>query len=716
MLEGLLLLFLLYHCLRAPADSVWRFSFRLAKPASVGNRVHSLAAAEGSEEEEGGGGGCGGLAGLFGGARGKSRTAVRQAESPTPPRSPRSPEKPPLASDEEVQPPTPSNLPALFVQAGGGGRSHGAGEGSEGGEGCEGGGDNRGQGAHTGSSLRDWDPGLSSSSAATAAGRLTLAMRHVLESSTSLKDRCQSLEDAEDALRVLGAALPEDVRRCAWDWHARQTDLLQRLELATAARREVLAFADEVSGEVSGEIASALSQAQAQALAQAAARPGEVAGVWMGARTDLFGTSAAAFFPGSVAPAGKARPRGGATASPSQLGGPAGQAAGWAARLYEQLRWQATRLRQQTSEAAHDDADAIRQARRRIDQGELDRLAAEHVEGLVACEAGLRKARASGKKEEVAAWTEALRQWKAMQADIDALREAAGHEQPGRGAAGSRLLVGAAGPGPPEPHSAEPDCEPPPSPDGLRLASRDAQGGRRGRARASLSGESQSSRPRTPAAMLSGLDGAEAVLAVTCQAATLAEEVSQLRRLLGPDRAGGEQTAPTAFFLESDRLAREVQQWRTMAERGLQQALEADRPELAKQWRQLLDACEGLQRGVTGLRATPTAVAQELAGVHAPGSAVGHQAGADAARHAAAASSAPGRGTPEPKGQPEPGESRLAAAARCAALFDEELGRRRRRLVEGGEEASDDPPALLAGRSLEDVHALSRLWRVYEAC
>ncbi|CAL1157106.1 unnamed protein product [Cladocopium goreaui] len=84
-----------------------------------------------------------------------------------------------------------------------------------------------------------WQPGISLSSAALAAGRLTNAMQKFM-SSTRQGDKWRLLHDVEDILRTLGSALPGNLRSTAWAWHARQSGRLHRSEALHAAEEEDL--------------------------------------------------------------------------------------------------------------------------------------------------------------------------------------------------------------------------------------------------------------------------------------------------------------------------------------------------------------------------------------------------------------------------------------------------------------------------------------------
>ncbi|CAJ1379076.1 unnamed protein product, partial [Effrenium voratum] len=90
-----------------------------------------------------------------------------------------------------------------------------------------------------------WQPGLSSSGAAAAAGRLTDAMRKFMNPRAREEDKWRILNDVEDILRTLGSALPAAPRGAAWAWHARQTARLHRSNALLAARQEATSMTED---------------------------------------------------------------------------------------------------------------------------------------------------------------------------------------------------------------------------------------------------------------------------------------------------------------------------------------------------------------------------------------------------------------------------------------------------------------------------------------
>lgn len=110
-----------------------------------------------------------------------------------------------------------------------------------------------------------WQPGISLSSAALAAGRLTNAMQKFM-SSTRQGDKWRLLHDVEDILRTLGSALPGNLRSTAWAWHARQSGRLHRSEALHAAEEEAKSIAEDFREDLSSRLQSGVRLLEVAAL------------------------------------------------------------------------------------------------------------------------------------------------------------------------------------------------------------------------------------------------------------------------------------------------------------------------------------------------------------------------------------------------------------------------------------------------------------------
>ncbi|CAJ1430605.1 unnamed protein product [Effrenium voratum] len=120
-----------------------------------------------------------------------------------------------------------------------------------------------------------WQPGLSSSGAAAAAGRLTDAMRKFMNPRAREEDKWRILNDVEDILRTLGSALPAAPRGAAWAWHARQTARLHRSNALLAARQEATSMTEDFREDLSQRIVSGVRHLEIEALAGAGEDTGD---------------------------------------------------------------------------------------------------------------------------------------------------------------------------------------------------------------------------------------------------------------------------------------------------------------------------------------------------------------------------------------------------------------------------------------------------------
>ncbi|CAK9082118.1 unnamed protein product [Durusdinium trenchii] len=111
-----------------------------------------------------------------------------------------------------------------------------------------------------------WQPGLSTLSAAAAAGRLTDAMRKFMLPGARQADKWRLLHDVEDILRTLGSALPANLRSAAWAWHARQTGRLHRSSALETAQEEARSIAEDFREDLSRRLQNGVRQLEATAL------------------------------------------------------------------------------------------------------------------------------------------------------------------------------------------------------------------------------------------------------------------------------------------------------------------------------------------------------------------------------------------------------------------------------------------------------------------
>eukprot|EP00435_Cladocopium_sp_Y103_P049057 s784_g14.t1 len=115
-----------------------------------------------------------------------------------------------------------------------------------------------------------WQPCITSSSAAAAAGRLTNAMQKFMSSNTRQGDKWRLLHDVEDILRTLGSALPGNLRSTAWAWHARQSGRLHRSQALQAAEEEAKSIAEDFREDLSSRLQSGVRLLEVAALATGA--------------------------------------------------------------------------------------------------------------------------------------------------------------------------------------------------------------------------------------------------------------------------------------------------------------------------------------------------------------------------------------------------------------------------------------------------------------
>ncbi|CAE8659495.1 unnamed protein product [Polarella glacialis] len=118
----------------------------------------------------------------------------------------------------------------------------------------------------------NWQPGISLTSAAAAAGRLSAAMRKAMAPGATEAQCWRSLDDVEDFLRAMGSALPSALRNDVWDWHRRQSSRLNQRQGLQAAREDAEFIMEELQDDLAGRFASGAQQAQVAALAKLASQ------------------------------------------------------------------------------------------------------------------------------------------------------------------------------------------------------------------------------------------------------------------------------------------------------------------------------------------------------------------------------------------------------------------------------------------------------------